>query len=169
MRNFNESHCGNEAEVFFATEALQMCEACGKHTSEILTYDPAFEMMECPACLVSLAEILAAEGVAVIPLCGNCGRTGERLFRLAGLGYLACDDCAGEARHVEEETINILAPFCPEQVGIVNSAQSVGQLANGLRAHQLIECVHCTSTRKTVLEDRLYLSTAAVCCEGKVA
>jgi hypothetical protein len=38
-----------------------------------------------------------------------------------------------------------------------------------LRVLQAVECVQCRSTRRTVVSDRLYVSSEAVCCEREVA
>jgi hypothetical protein len=167
MRNFNRSRYGEE-ELFADTEALPMCEACGKRTSETLTYEPVFRLMECPACLESGLAIIASESAAVAT-CGNCGRTGRRLTYLADWSHMSCDDCAAEGEHVEEEIVRLSSPLCPEQATIMNTAETIGELANRLRAHELTECVACASTGKTVIEDRLHVNPAAICCEGEVA
>lgn len=81
-----------------------------------------------------------------------------------------CDDCMEEQQRVEAEANQLAAlPSCEYRQMIIDCSETVQQLVNALRAHDQQQCFACSSTRKTVQSDRLYVSPAAVCCEQGVA
>jgi hypothetical protein len=56
-------------------------------------------------------------------------------------------------------------PACPATRHILDTAQTVGEMVDALRAHRGTACARCESTRDTVVSDRLMLSQRdAVCC-----
>lgn len=60
-------------------------------------------------------------------------------------------------------------PSCDYRLMIIDRSETVQQLVNALRAHDQAQCIACSSTRKTVQSDRMYINPAAVCCEQGVA
>jgi hypothetical protein len=78
-----------------------------------------------------------------------------------------CEDCCEAQAAVEAEADRLSAlPSCDYRLMIIDRSETVQQLVNALRAHDMTPCFACASTRKTVQTDRLYVNPAAVCCEG---
>jgi len=107
-----------------------------------------------------------------VQYCENCGTTGsfDSILTDDGEQLLLCDDCIDEQRRLEAQACELAAkPGCELRGRIVQHAASVGQLVNGLRAHDM-QCAACGCPKRTVENDRLWLNAPdAVCCEGKVA
>lgn len=119
--------------------------------------------------------------------CERCATPASHLVVIKG--EWTCDDCADQIAHQEWEAkcegeplseAEILAseiaaevyfgdgvpnePLCSVVPAIVEQATGIDQLVQTLKAH-IAECALCGSTRKTVVDDRLYLKKpAAVCC-----
>ncbi len=80
---------------------------------------------------------------------------------------LLCNDCCEAQAAVEAEANTLAAlPSCDYRAMLIDRAETVQQLVNVLKAHDQAACIACSSTRKTVQSDRLYVNPAAVCCEG---
>lgn len=94
--------------------------------------------------------------------CDSCGA------RVAQLEPCTWDEdlMVGECCRVHSDDLPE-EPICPMVAEIAESAGSVRQFAELLRAHQPATCVHCAEGRKTVVSDRLVMgSRDAVCCEA---
>jgi hypothetical protein len=94
-------------------------------------------------------------------VCGNCRKPSDDMVLLTnGWNFKACPECAELCHRVE------VAEPCPDLHRSVVTANSIDEVRKALRAHQGIECVHCSSTKKTVAGDRMVGgSTDAICCE----
>jgi hypothetical protein len=102
--------------------------------------------------------------------CENCQTTSgciETVFTDDGRKPLLCEDCADELRRVERLADELAAkPSCEFRQAIIDRAETTEGLVNALRAHDLVQCIACASTARTVADDRLLVNLAAVCCEG---
>ena len=59
--------------------------------------------------------------------------------------------------------------LCHSYTDKSETASPAAALVKLLRAHDLVECAACASTKATVAADRLHVSAVAVCCEGTAA
>jgi hypothetical protein len=110
------------------------------------------------------------EPAADLPECRNCGKPSETLTWLPGWDFNGCPECAAQCRIMEAAEDANGEPRCPVQYGALVRANSAAELLDVLKAHRGAECVHCASTRDTVLSERLVLALpAAVCCDRAVA
>ena len=92
-------------------------------------------------------------------LCGNCRKPSDELVFLPnGWNFKACAECAEWCRAVET------AEPCPDLHGAIVTAKNIDEVRMAMRAHQGAECVHCGSTMKTVIEDRLALGSKEAAC-----
>jgi hypothetical protein len=111
---------------------------------------------------------------AAVNACTNCETTRGYLNTIwindSAFPVLLCEDCAEEVHRIEAEADRLAAlqSSCDRRALLIDRAQTTGELVNLLRAHDM-ECVICGSTRKTVVSDRLYVNSAAVCCNLEVA
>jgi precorrin-2 methylase len=98
--------------------------------------------------------------------CGNCGETAERLNFIPEYGVKACDVCMADiadAIQSNGEPEVMPAGACPTRYAMVCAADTIDEMRLALRAHES-ECAQCGSTKKTVIDDRLLVNAAAVCC-----
>ena len=81
--------------------------------------------------------------------CGNCEKACEELIELKnGWNFKACPECAEWCYAVE------VAEPCPVLHREVVTANSVEEVREALRIHFDTECIHCGSSRETVMEDQ---------------
>ena len=101
-----------------------------------------------------LEDINEEDAVAsvAINVCQNCG-TGrgpiEQIWTDDGTKPLLCEDCAAEVRRLEKRADELAAaPGCPHRQQIVDTAESTAELVNRLLAHDMADCVGCSSVRR---------------------
>lgn len=106
---------------------------------------------------------------AAVNACTNCETTRGYLNTIwiddKPFPVLLCEECAEEVRRIEAEAdaLAALQTTCDRRAMLIDRAESTAELVNLLRAHDT-ECAVCGSSRKTVVSDRLYVNSAAVCC-----
>lgn len=111
----------------------------GRFTAEVsLPITQAAEPLRCQGCGARVAELFPCEWDTAL---------------MVGACCIAVDESPD------------VPPACPVKRHILDTAQTVGEIVHALRAHKGAACVHCESTRDTVVADRLTLSRpSAVCC-----
>jgi hypothetical protein len=106
------------------------------------------------------------------PSCANCGASQTLLFDYwtdDGLQLVLCEDCCEEERRIEKIADYLAGlPSCRVRQDIIDSAETTRSLVKALQAHDF-GCEACGSTKKTGIEDRLFVTSAAICCGKAVA
>jgi hypothetical protein len=97
----------------------------------------------------------------------NCERCDRRIDDPRS--GMRCSYCREELDHADDTSAPDI-PIPPCRAVVMMAGTTAGEMFNTLRAHEA-QCVHCASTRHTVVSERLALNTpTAVCCEsGKAA